>query len=228
MLDNRKDKVRLKKLLLPLLQDLGSNIVDYEVSTIKEKVSETESKLMISLMGEDRFKEQYPNGERKMRTVRFAHIADTPSKVGWLSESEESYGTLNMIRLIVLFYDASIYQCPLAVDECSVGIHQQTFGRIIQFFLSTFDNMQFFLASQQISLMEMDGFRRDTVKFFDKNRETGVSICKKIDLKKYHKNLSIVNAYFNNSFGCLPEFPSQEQWKEKLTKYKNMLTTELN
>lgn len=226
MLDSRKDKIRLKNMLLPLLQDLGSNIVDYVVSTIKEKIAENEAKFLTNIMGEDKFKEQFPNGERKIRTLRFAHTADTPSKMGWLSESEESYGTLNMIRLIILFYDACKYKSPLAVDECSIGIHQQTFGRIIQFFMATFENMQFILASQQISLMDMDGFRRDTVKFFDKNRDTGVTTCKKIDLKKYHKNLSIVNAYFNSSFGCLPEFPNQEQWIDKLIHYKNMLNDE--
>lgn len=227
MLDNRKDKVRLKKILLPLLKDLGSNIVDYEANILKEKISDNEAKLLINIMGEETYKEQFPNSERIIRTLRFAHPSDTPSQIGWLSDSEESYGTLNMIRLIILFYDACKHQSPLAVDECSVGIHQQTFGRIIQFFMATFANMQFFLASQQISLMDMEGFRRDTVKFFDKDRETGVTICHKIDLKKYHKNISIVNAYFNNSFGCLPKFPTKEDWIEKLYDYKKMLAAEL-
>lgn len=79
------------------------------------------------------------------------------------------------------------------------------------------------MASQQVSIMEMDGFRRDTVKFFDKDRTTGVTTCKKIDMKKYHKNISIVNAYLNDSFGCLPEYPTQEQWEEKLIAYKEQM-----
>ena len=83
--------------------------------------------------------------------------------------------------------------------------------------------MQVFLASQQVSIMEMDGFRRDTVKFFDKDRESGITTCHKIDMKKYHKNQSIVNAYINGSFGSLPEFPTQEQWESKLQSYKKQM-----
>ena len=73
--------------------------------------------------------------------------------------------------------------------------------------------------------MEMDGFRRDTVKFFDKDRETGITSCKKIDMKKYHKNISIVNAYLNNSFGCLPEFPDLDTWKKELINYQKLMNT---
>lgn len=62
------------------------------------------------------------------------------------------------------------------------------------------------MSSQQVSIMEMDGFRRDTVKFFDKNHETYVTTCSRIDLRKHHKNQNIVNAYLNNSFGCPPHF----------------------
>lgn len=227
MIDGRKNKSALRNVLLPLLKDLGSNIIDYEVNVVKEKITENEAKLIINIMGEEKFKEQFPNGERKIRTLRFAHTANTPSKLGWLSDSEESYGTLNMIRLIILLYDACLNHSPIAVDECSVGIHQQTFGRIIQFFLSTFTDMQIFFASQQISLMDMDGFRRDTVIFFDKNRDTGVTSCKKIDQKKYHKNISIVNAYINNSFGCLPVFPTQEEWIKQLDNYKKIIIPEV-
>lgn len=226
MFANRKDKEGLKKVLLPLLKDLGSNIIDYEVNTVKIKVSEDEAKIMKSIMGEETFCERYPDGERKLQTLRFAHPSQSSSGSAWLTENEESFGTLNMIRLIILLYDASRSHSPVAIDECTVGIHQQTFGRIIQFFLATSNDMQIFMASQQISIMDMEGFRRDTVKFFDKDRETGITVCNKIDLRKYHKNISILNAYFNNSFGCLPEFPSQERWIEKLEKYKELMHSE--
>lgn len=75
------------------------------------------------------------------------------------------------------------------------------------------------MSSQQLSIMEMKGFRRDTVRFFDKDRQTGVTSCQSIDLRKYHKNLSILNAYLNNSFGCLPASPPLEEWIVKLEEY---------
>ena len=223
MLANRKDGEALEKILIPLLQDLGSNITGYHVDYNYYQLSEQEINIIKSALGEKIFNEQYPNGRKKEPSVRFSHNTDKPNETAWLSESEESYGTLNMIRLIILLYDACKVQSPIAIDECAIGIHQQTFGRIIQFFLSTSSNIQILMASQQVSIMEMDGFRRDTVKFFDKDRTTGVTTCKKIDMKKYHKNISIVNAYLNDSFGCLPEYPTQEQWEEKLIAYKEQM-----
>lgn len=223
MFNNRKDKESLKQILLPLLKDLGSNIVDYELNTFNVKMDEGEAKFLRNAMGDEDFNKQFPNGERKFQVIRFAHPADTPSKIAWLNENEESIGTLNMIRLIIMLYDASRRKVPLAIDECTTGIHQQTFGRIIQFFLATSQAMQVFMSSQQVSIMEMDGFRRDTVKFFDKNRETGVTSCARINLRKYHKNLSIVNAYLNNSFGCLPTFPDLETWKQHLATYRDQM-----
>lgn len=220
MLAGRKDGEELEKIIVPLLQDLGSNITGYHVDYNYYPLSEQEISIIKNAIGERLFNEQYPNGKRKECSVRFSHNTDIPNEVAWLSESEESYGTLNMLRLIILLYDACKCQSPIAIDECAIGIHQQTFGRIIQFFLSISSNLQFFMASQQVTIMEMDGFRRDTVKFFDKDRTTGITTCKKIDMKKYHKNISIVNAYLNDSFGCLPEYPTQEQWEEKLELYK--------
>lgn len=223
MLNNRKDKDALRQTILPLLSDLGSNIIDYEINSFNVKMDDSEAKFLRQAMGEDDFNKQFPNSERKIQITRFAHPATTDSGIGWLGENEESAGTLNMIRLIIMLYDACKRNSPIAIDECTTGIHQQTFGRIIQFFLATSKNLQVFMTSQQVSIMEMDGFRRDTVKFFDKNRETGVTTCARINLRKYHKNQSIVNAYLNNSFGCLPQFPDMETWKAHLTNYRRQM-----
>lgn len=225
MFANRKDGDALKSILIPLLRDLGSNITGYRVEYNYMQLSEQEINIIKSVLGEEQFNEQYPNGRRKEPSVRFSHDTDILGETAWLSEDEESYGTLNMLKLIIILYDACKRKSPIAIDECAIGIHQQTFGRIIQFFLATASHMQIFMASQQVSIMEMDGFRRDTVKFFDKDRETGITSCKKIDMKKYHKNISIVNAYLNNSFGCLPEFPDLDTWKKELINYQKLMNT---
>ncbi len=83
------------------------------------------------------------------------------------------------------------------------------------------------MASQHLSIMDMDGFRRDTMKFFDKNRQTGETICKEVDLRRYHKNINILKAYLDNSFGCLPEFPTTEECINKLSKYQSILSSDI-
>lgn len=222
MFANRKDPENLRKVLLPLLNDLGSNIIDYEVNTSSSKISEEESVIFKQILGEEIFNQRYPNGERKDVYIRFAHPSETPEHKTWLNEDEESFGTRNMIRLIIILYDCSRNNSLIAIDEGATGIHQQTFGRIVQFFLGTSHN-QFIMSSQQVAIMDMDGFRRDTVKFFDKDWNTGVTSCEKIDLRKYHKNISIVNAYLNHSFGCLPKFPKLPEWKDKIEYYYEIM-----
>ena len=228
MFENRKDKDSLRKILLNLLHDLGSNIVDYNVETIESKMNEQETMFLKILMGEEELKKRYPDGVKKMQSIKFAHSIDKTDKLAWLRESEESEGTLNMIRLIILLYDACSRKSPVIIDECVSGIHQQTFGRILQFFLSSATHTQAIMASQHLAIIEMDGFRRDTLKFFDKDRETGISHCKKVDLHKYHKNQNLIKVYLDNSFGCLPEFPTMETWKENLCKYKEFINDESN
>lgn len=226
MLQNRKDGERLKSVLLQLLNDIGSNIIDYKIETIEPKLSEHEILIFKTVFGEEDFKKKFAGGTRKITTLQFAHPSDNETHKAWLQEHEESEGTLNMIRLIIALYDSIVYNTPILIDECASGIHQQTFGRIIQFFLFSSTRAQAFMASQHLSIMDMDGFRRDTMKFFDKNRQTGETTCKEVDLRRYHKNINILKAYLDNSFGCLPDFPTQEEWANKLSKYKSLLNDE--
>lgn len=227
MLQNRKDGDKLKSVLLQLLADIGSNIIDYKVETIEPKLSEHEILLFKTVFGEEDFKKRFSGGTRKILTLKFAHPSDNDDNIAWLQEHEESEGTLNMIRLIIALYDAIVFNTPIMIDECASGIHQQTFGRIIQFFLFSSTRAQAFMASQHLSIMEMDGFRRDTLKFFDKNRQTGETSCEEVDLRRYHKNINILKAYLDNSFGCLPTFPTQEEWVNRLTKYKSILSSDV-
>lgn len=224
MLHNRKDGDRLKTILLRLLSDIGSNIIDYKIEIIEPKLSEHEIMIFKSVFGEEDFKKRFANGTRKILTLQFAHPSDNESGKAWLQANEESEGTLNMIRLIIAMYDAIVINTPILIDECASGIHQQTFGRIVQFFLYSSSKAQAFMASQHLSIMEMDGFRRDTMKFFDKNRQTGETSCSEVDLRKYHKNINILKAYLDNSFGCLPAFPTQEEWILHLSQYKDIIT----
>ena len=84
------------------------------------------------------------------------------------------------------------------------------------------------MASQNLSIMDMEGFRRDTIKIFDKNRTTGETYCQKIDLRKYHKNQSIVRAYLDHSFGSLPDFPTQDEWVKHLLQFRKNVIDEMS
>lgn len=228
MLENRKDSINLKTLVLALLKDFGSNIVDYEIDCFEIKINDQEARLMRSYLGNERFEKEFPTGCRKAKSIRFAHFTENPNQFGWLTENEESLGTINMIKLMIALYDGCASKSAIFIDECSYGIHQLTFGRIVQFFLAASIKTQAFMASQNLSIMDMEGFRRDTIKIFDKNRTTGETYCQKIDLRKYHKNQSIVRAYLDHSFGSLPDFPTQDVWVKHLLQFRKNVIDEMS
>jgi len=66
MLENRKNKEHLKSIIIPLLKDLGSNIIDYNVETVESKISETEAMFLKLLLGEEEVQKRYPNGLKKI------------------------------------------------------------------------------------------------------------------------------------------------------------------
>lgn len=219
----RKSGDLLKIITLQLLQDLGSNISDYKIENISVPLSDIEKNMLKSGMDEEKMNELFPGGNKKVQILKFAHYTNEQAEPFYLNEGEESEGTLNMIRLIIMLFDAIQNQVPIAIDECAVGIHQEVFSHIIQFFLTSSDTAQVFFATQALPILNMKGYRRDTTRFFDKEKETGVSFYKTIDMKKFHKNLNILNSYLDNSFGGVPSFPDEKVWKDKLNDYKKII-----
>ena len=226
MLAKRDNEHILKPIILQLLNDLGSNISDYIIDTASRKLFDIEIKIYKSQMDEDTFNERFPNGMEKMQILRFAHSTKEQKEHFWLNERMESEGTLNMIRLIIILFDAIWRNVPIAIDECAVGIHQEAFSHIIQFFLTSSKEAQVFLATQALPILNMNGYRRDTARFFDKDSETGISSCRTIDLKRYHKNLNILNSYLDNSFGGMPNFSQESIWKQHLVDYRKLIEHE--
>ena len=163
--------------------------------------------------------------------LRFAHYnndkdGNANDPYIWLTEGEESHGTLNMIRLMIILIDAANANAIATIDECAMGIHQETFNRIIQFYLSISTKSQVFLATQALPVLDMDGFRRDTARFFDKDFLTGVSHVESINLRKFHANKNIYKNYVDHAFGGKPRVPDNDEWKTRLRTFHKMIAGE--
>lgn len=223
MLSNRKNDEILKQTILQLLNDLGSNITDYEIIKTTRRLNKMEIDFLRTQMSAEAYNERFPNDTSVESHLRFAHHSISHNDYCWFTEGMESEGTINMIKLIILLFDAAWNDTNIIIDECAIGIHQETFNRIMQFFLSISEHSQAIFASQSLPILDMDGFRRDTARFFDKDFDSGVSTCMSVDLRKFHLNKNIYKNYIDHTFGGIPKIPVNEVWKLHLADFRSTI-----
>lgn len=231
MLTRRSNPKQIHELLISMLNCVGSNIKDYKVDTTKRKLDPEFAEFLRAKLTPEEYAERFPDNMETSQHLRFAHdnnddVGNATDPYVWLSEGDESQGTLNMIRLMIILIDAANSNALATIDECAMGIHQETFNRIIQFYLSISTSSQVFLATQALPVLDMDGFRRDTARFFDKDFKTGVSTVEAIDLRKFHANKNIYKNYVDHAFGGKPTVPSNEEWVNLLKAFHKELCEE--
>ena len=173
--DQERDK-RVKTLLLKLLADVGTNIVDYEVDDasvlISDLVKSGAPEIVIKAM-----LEQYPTGIISHKNLRFIHSTAHAGKKS-LDGGLESFGTINIIRLLVVIYDIVMGRKCSCIDEIDAGIHAKALAFIIKMYLSIAEDCQIAVATHDLSLLGNPDLRRDAVRMFEKD-ENGCTYIRK-------------------------------------------------
>ena len=173
--DVERDK-RVKTLLLKLLKDVGTNIVDYEVDdaslSIADLVKSGAPELVIQAM-----KEQFPSGIISHKNLRFIH-STANAGVKDLDSGSESFGTMNIIRLLVVMYDIVMGRKCACIDEVEAGIHTKALAFILKMYLSIAEECQIAVATHDLSLLGHPDLRRDAVRMFEKD-ENGSTYVRK-------------------------------------------------
>jgi AAA15 family ATPase/GTPase len=214
-----KDDARMRKLVLQLLKDLTTNIVDYEV--IESVISFLDDP---NIQNEPSFKElmlkRYPEGKIFHRILRFAH--STSHGQYQLDVDEESLGTIDIIRLMIVVYDIIISKKASFIDEVERGIHTKALQFIIKAFLLLSNESQIIVTTHDLKLLDMSFMRRDSVRKVVKNND-GVSIIELINQNLLHRNSSLMNRVFAD---VLSEMPDLFKDDDLLSIYKDILNKE--
>ena len=173
-----KSKQRLKQVVLNVMQSVDSNIKDYEV-----------------------FFDWLFCPKHAVNTLHNVH----GEKLIPLPLDDQSEGTKDMLRLLVVLNNAISKGRMVILDDFSSGIHKTSLQEILKFFLGVDKHGQLVIASQDRSLLDSTLVRRDSVRLAIKD-QYGVSTIENLALKDIHKNLSLSKYLFtNNKFGQLPE-----------------------
>ena len=172
--DSKKDDL-MKRLLLQLLKDVGTNIVDYKVDStfisIEELMKKGAPDFVIEAM-----KQQYPSGVIGNKVLSFEHATSNGTRS--LDSKLESLGTLNIIRLLTVLYDVVLAKKCTCVDEIETGIHTTALEFILKMYLSLADECQLIAATHDLQFLNTKFLRRDAVRMYSKN-EDGVTTVKR-------------------------------------------------
>ena len=186
--DTERDKV-LKKLLLRLLDDVGTNICDYVVEDASLNIAELKANgapdMIVKAM-----MEQYPSGIITHKNLRFIHA--TKHGKNELDFKLESLGTQNIIRLLVVLYDVIVGNKSTCIDEIEYGIHTKALAFILKMYLTIAGNCQIVVATHDLSLLNTDFLRRDAVRLFEKD-EYGSTTVRRRDY--LHNTISFYKTY---------------------------------
>lgn len=189
--DSEKDAL-MKKMILRLLRDVNTNIRDYEVEEATLNISELEShgapEVLIKAM-----REQYPSGVIVHKNLRFIHATNECRKA--LDSDLESYGTMNIIRLLVVLFDIIIGKKTTTIDEIEAGIHTKALEFILKMYLSVAKDCQLIVATHDLQLLNALFLRKDAVRIFRK-LDTGAISVKKPDY--IHNTVSFFRTYYRN------------------------------
>ena len=181
---------QVKKLLLKLLQDVGTNIVDYFVDgtsfNIEELIKRGAPELVVKTM-----QQQFPSGIISQRCLRFVHSTANAGNRD-LDASLESFGTMNIVRLLVVMYDIVIGRKSSCIDEIETGIHTKALAFIIKMYLSIAEDSQIAVATHDLSLLEHPVLRRDAVRMFEKDVNGHTFIKKRVYV---HNSINLLNVY---------------------------------
>ena len=218
MLAKRSNEELLKPIILNILKDMGSTICDYKVDTLTFDIADDERAFLLTRMSEEEYRANFPGDKRTVRKLQFGYKVEEKEETVWLPETLESEGTLEAIRLIIVLFDSIWRYTPIAIDECAQSIHPKALEFILSFFLKSSDTAQVFIASQALVLLKWDNLRRDTIRFFEKDKATGCTTFTAINNRTLHRNSQIYDLYMNKTFGGEVKITEKEPWKATLEK----------
>ena len=214
--DVDKDRA-LKKLLLRLLNDVGTNICDYVIEEASLNISELKANGAPDIVF-NAMMEQYPSGTITHKNLRFIH--STIDGENGLDFELESLGTKNIIRLLVVLYDVILGEKSTCIDEIEYGIHTKALAFILKMYLTIAENCQLIVATHDLSLLNADFLRRDAVRLFEKDEHGSTNVRRRDYL---HNTISFYKTYEKE---VSPHIDELMRKIEMFLEYKNDINKE--
>lgn len=141
------------------------------------------------------------NGIRKISQMVFEQIGAN-GYVGQMDVQSQSDGTVRLLALIPLLYQAIELERTVFIDEIDHSIHPFVIRGLVKYFAQIKTKGQLVFTTHQTCLLNQDFMRPDEVWFVEK--KDGRSYAYSLNDFKVHNTISIENGYLEGRYGAVP------------------------
>ncbi len=141
------------------------------------------------------------NGVRKISQMIFDQMGSN-GYVGQMDIQSQSDGTVRLLALMPLLYQAVEMERTVIIDEIDHSIHPFIIRGIIRYFSEAKTKGQIIFTTHQTCLLNQDFMRPDEVWFVEKKE--GQSYVYSLNDFKVHNTISIENGYLEGRYGAVP------------------------
>ena len=203
---HQKDKDdSLNEFMLHLLKKADINISNFNYKNIKQETDQfpfvlpPEMKGLMNQMGLD----------VKQHRIITAHqvIEDGEKREYGLNYFDESNGTKRLFTYGPVLKNALENGRTIIIDEMDNALHPAMTKSLIEMFQNpniNRHNAQLIFNTHEISLLDLNLFRRDQIYFVEKNNQTGVSDLYSLDEFSPRKSENIQKGYLQGRYGAIP------------------------
>ena len=187
---------QFKKLLISILTELGTGIVDLKgkVAKVEQKSAENPHEIKSSNFSELKLLRKGFDLNGNVVGMQFDLV-------------EESKGTQKLIELIGPWIDIMHQGKLIIVDELDTSLHPLISKYLIKMFNNRESNSnggQLFFTTHDTDLLDLDFFRRDQIYFTEKNSLGESDFYSLSDLKSIRKDENIRKGYIKGKYGAIP------------------------
>lgn len=207
------NKKEYKDFLLNILKHADINISDYsvevrEVSTTKDMVSDN----VINY-------EAFNKTENKVKEVRMftKHDIEKGNNINSyaLDAMFESNGTKMLFAYGIMVLKALENGKTIIIDELDNGLHPMLVNYIVGLFNNSEINKngsQLIFNTHDVSLLDLNIFRRDQIYFTEKDHSSGVTDLYSLSEFSPRKNDNIRKGYMQGRYGAIPIISTGVEW----------------
>ena len=216
-----KQDVRLKLLLVDLMQTFHSNIVDIKVEEVTKQIPEDARQFLLQMNQSDADREVIEKLQTLTKlTSHYIHKTELGEFA--LEDKLQSEGTRSFIRHLVLFYKAIQNGRLLALDEFGAGMQAKTQHLLLDFFIKFSRQSQLIFATQSLGFLDYPRMRRDAIDIVSKDN-IGQTHIDANTVKGIHKNIRLRKAYIDGKFTSIDPNEPDVNLDEESAHYKSLI-----
>lgn len=192
-----------KSFIIELMHQADLNISDIYINDEEVEIdAEMKEKIEKFPLPEEQKNKILEEGKITFKDLQFTHIINQLSYN--LERRYESRGTMRYYGLGGILDKLISESSVMIIDELDNSLHFELLMNFLKLFLLQSSRSQLIFSTHNLTIMKEDFIRNDSVWFTDKTDAGFTELYSASDFK-FHKNISLYNAYRSGKLGAIPD-----------------------